>query len=91
MVRAELTVTNSQGIHLRPANTIANVAEKYKATIHFKKNHMDVNAKSIINLVSGSFRQGDKLICECNGPDEKLALEAMRGVLAQDLDDKDLK
>ena len=86
MVRAELTVMNEQGIHLGPANIIANLADKFESQIHFKTEYMDVNAKSIINLISGTFRQGDKILCGCSGPDEKEALEAMRDVLSRSLE-----
>ena len=86
MVRAELTVMNEQGIHLGPANIIANLADKFESQIHFKTEYMDVNAKSIINLISGTFRQGDKMLCVCSGPDEKEALEAMRDVLSRSLE-----
>ena len=86
MVRAELTVMNEQGIHLGPANIIANLADKFESQIHFKTEYMDVNAKSIINLISGTFRQGGKILCVCSGPDEKEALEAMRDVLSRSLE-----
>ena len=86
MVRAELTVMNEQGIHLGPANIIANLADKFESQIHFKTEYMDVNAKSIINLISGTFRQGDKILCVCSGPDENEALEAMRDVLSRSLE-----
>ena len=63
MVHAELTIINEQGIHLGPANKIANLADRYDCQIHFKTEYMDVNAKSIINLISGTFRQGDVIQC----------------------------
>lgn len=86
MVRAELTVESEQGIHLFVANKIANVADKFDSQIHFKTEYMDINAKSIINLVSGTLCKGDKVLCVCNGPDEREALEAMKDLMAQDLD-----
>lgn len=88
MVRAELIVMNEQGIHLGPANTIANLADKFESQIHFKTEYMDVSAKSIINLISGTFRQGDKIICECIGSDEEEALAAMKDLLSGDLEEK---
>lgn len=86
MVQAELTVMNEQGIHLGPANIIANIADKFESQIHFKTEYMDVSAKSIINLISGTFRQGDKVLCVCSGPDEKEALDAMKDILSKDLE-----
>lgn len=88
MVRAELTIANAQGIHLGPANKIASLADRFNSKIHFKTEYMDVNAKSIINLVSGTFHQGDKVLCVCDGPDEKEALKAMQELLSGDLEEK---
>ena len=87
MVRAELTVMNEEGIHLGPANIIANLADRFDAQIHFQTQYMDINAKSIISLVSATFRQGDKILCICSGPDEKAALAAMRNVLSKNLEE----
>lgn len=89
MVRAELTIANVQGIHLGPANKIANLADRFDSKIHFKTEYMDVNAKSIINLISGTFRHGDKVVCVCSGPDEKEALAAMTELLSGNLEGKD--
>ncbi len=86
MVRAKLTITNAQGIDLEPANEIANVADRFDCQIHFQTEYMDVNAKSIINLVSGTFRQGDTVECVCDGPDEEEALQAMSAILAGGLE-----
>lgn len=88
MVQAELTIKNEEGIHLGPASKIANLADQFDAQIHFKTEYMDVNAKSIINLVSGTFRRGDKVLCVCVGPDEKEALAAMKKLLLQGLEQK---
>lgn len=86
MVRAELTVTNEEGIHLGPANKIASMAERFDCQIHFKTDYMDINAKSIINLVSATFRKGDKLVCECEGPGEEEALAVMAEILSSNLE-----
>ena len=87
MVQAELTVESPEGIHLGPANQITNVADKFKSEIHFKTEYMDLNAKSIISMVSGILRKGDKVLCVCKGPDEEEALEAMRRIMSSNLEE----
>ena len=52
-----------------------------------KTDYMDVNAKSIINLISGTFRHGDVVQCVCNGPDEEEALAAMKRILSENLEE----
>ena len=86
MVKKELTVSNSQGIHIGPANKIANLADRFDALIHFKTDYMDINAKSIISLISATFRHGDVVLCECDGPDEKEALAAMEDIMGRELE-----
>lgn len=85
MVKAELTVMSPGGLHLIPANKIANEAELFKSKISFRRENMVVNAKSILNIVSGCFREGDCFICVCEGEDEKEALEKMKEIMALDL------
>ena len=87
MVHAELTIANEQGIHIGPANKIANLADRYDCQIHLKTDYMDVNAKSIINLISGTFRNGDIVQCVCTGPDENEALAAMKKLLSGNLEE----
>ncbi|MBQ9155628.1 MAG: HPr family phosphocarrier protein [Eubacterium sp.] len=87
MVQAELTVENPEGIHLGPANKITNVAGQFKSEIHLKTEYMDMNAKSIISVVSATFRRGDKVLCVCQGPDEEEALKAMKQIMSQNLED----
>ena len=81
MVRAQVTVGNKDGIHLEFANRIVNVADQFHSRIHLKTDYMDINAKSIINLVSGVLRYGDTLLCVCDGSDEKEALAAMKEII----------
>lgn len=85
MVRANITIGSTEGIHLIPASKIAALADQYTCKIHIKKDHMDLNAKSIISIVSGMMLKGDVVVCECDGPDEKEALKAMQELLVLDL------
>ena len=88
MISAEVTIENSEGIHIEPAELITREAEKYNASVHLKTEYMDVNAKSIINLVSASFRKGDVVTVVCDGPDEKKALKAIKKLLSSELEDR---
>lgn len=87
MVKAVVTVRTSQGLHLGPANVIANAAEEYKSMIRFVKGGMEINAKSILGIVSGCFQSGTSLTCICDGPDEKEALKKMQDLLGSELKD----
>lgn len=80
MIKETFTIQRKNGIDLDFANHIANVADRYDAWIHFVSKDMDVNCKSIINLISGKYRMGDTIECWCQGADEKEAMEAMKEI-----------
>lgn len=86
MISAEVTIENSEGIHIEPAELIARKAGRFDSTVHLKTEYMDVNAKSIINLVSAAFRKGDVVTVVCDGPDEKKALKMMKHLLTSELE-----
>ena len=83
MVQAELTITNEQGIHLGPANKIANLADRYDCQIHFKTDYMDVNAKSIMGMMSMNFENGSELTIVADGADEEAAVNALSEYLTK--------
>ncbi len=86
MISAEVTIENSEGIHIEPATLITKTAGQFSSSIHFKTEYTDINAKSMINLVSGLFRKGDVVTVVCDGPDEKEALNAMKELLTSELE-----
>lgn len=81
MVSKELKVTNSQGFHMRPATNFANAMAKYQSDIKIEFNNMDVNAKSVMNLIAACIKFGAEIKIVCSGADEEEALkEAARMV-----------
>ena len=86
MIKQEITIQIPDGLEARPVALLVQVASQYGSEIYVESDNKKVNAKSIINLISGTFRQGDKILCVCSGPDEKEALEAMRDVLSRSLE-----
>lgn len=74
MVSKKLKVTNSQGFHMRPATTFANAMAKYKSDIKIEFNNMEVNAKSVMNLIAACIKFGAEIKIVCSGEDEEDAL-----------------
>lgn len=75
MVSKELKVTNSEGFHMRPATNFANAMAKYKSDIQIEFNHLQVNAKSVMNLIAACIKFGAEIKVVCSGEDEDAALE----------------
>ncbi|MEA4906889.1 MAG: HPr family phosphocarrier protein [Anaerolineaceae bacterium] len=78
MVDAQFVVKNKVGLHARPANLLIKEAIKFKSNIRIKKGNTEVNAKSIISVLTLGAKMGDKIVVKADGPDE---LEALSSIL----------
>ena len=74
MVSKELKVTNSEGFHMRPATNFANAMAKYSSDVKIEFNNMEVNAKSVMNLIAACIKFGAEIKIVCDGEDEEAAL-----------------
>ena len=52
MVEKILTVKNRAGIHARPAAIIAQTANKFACEVTLSRDDSDVNAKSIVGVIT---------------------------------------
>jgi phosphocarrier protein HPr len=77
MVEKKLTVKNKTGLHARPASQLVRKCSKFKSKIYIKTEDKEVNAKSIINILSAGITQGTKIILCTEGEDEVEALEVI--------------
>ncbi len=75
MVSQKITVSNPQGLHMRPAGVFAKGVAKFQCdiTIHF--NGKDINAKSLLNIIGACIKSGSEIELECDGADEEEALK----------------
>lgn len=81
-VRATVIVRNPQGLHMRPATALAQLASKYQSAIRIHKQDQAVNAKSPLELMVLGAEQGTELMIEAAGDDAREALEAMVALVA---------
>lgn len=70
MIETELTVKNRAGIHTRPAASIVKLAARYQSDVFLMKDGFEINAKSIIGVMTLAADQGSSLILRVNGADE---------------------
>lgn len=73
----EVTLLNKTGLHARPAALFVQEASKYKSDIRVEKDGKQVNAKSIMGILSLGVSQGTKIKITANGEDEKEAVEGL--------------
>lgn len=77
MIEKEVKVINRAGLHTRPAASIVKLAAKFKSKVNLIRDGYEINAKSIIGVMTLAAEQGSKLIIYVDGPDEAEAAKAL--------------
>lgn len=78
MIQAEVTLTNPSGLHARPAAQFAQTAGRFKATVvKVVKDGREVDAKSVIGIMTLGAKQGTILTIQAEGPDEAEAVQTL--------------
>lgn len=67
-------VKNRSGIHTRPAAMLVKLTSKFKSNIFFVKDGYEINAKSIIGVMTLAAEQGSEILLQINGIDEEQAI-----------------
>ncbi len=77
MISREITITNSIGLHARPATFFIQKANAYKSSIWVEKDDRRVNAKSLLGVLSLGIAQGMTVTLIADGQDESSALDGL--------------
>jgi phosphocarrier protein len=77
VARRQVEITNSLGLHLRPADKFVKLALRYQAEIRVHYNGNEFNGKSILDLTTLAAECGTRLDLEARGPDAAQAIEAL--------------
>ncbi|HOQ36345.1 MAG TPA: HPr family phosphocarrier protein [Acetivibrio sp.] len=77
MVEKTIKIINPSGLHARPAAMFVQTAGKFTSDIWIKKDEKNVDAKSIMGLISLAVAQGEEVKIRAQGEDEELALNEL--------------
>ncbi len=72
-----ITVPNKLGIHARPAALIVRKASEYLSEVFISNGVDEVNAKSIMGVMTLAAAGGTTVKISAEGPDEEKALEGV--------------
>lgn len=86
MVTQTITVYNTQGLHMRPAGTLAAAMSKYDCDVTIKFNGNNVNGKSLMNIIAACIKCGSTIDVICSGDNEQAALDEAISIIENDLD-----
>lgn len=77
MVRRELEIRNTLGLHARAAAKFVRCAGEFTCQITVARGEMSVNGKSIMGVLLLAAPQGSRLEIVAEGPDEESAIAAI--------------
>ena len=77
MVSREVKITNSIGLHARPATFFIQRANSFKCSIWVEKDDRKVNAKSLLGVLSLGIAKGMPILISADGADEIEALDSL--------------
>ncbi len=75
MVSKKVTVTNPEGLHMRPAGEFTKAMAPFASSVNIKFGGKDFNGKSIMNVLAAGIKCGSEIEIECDGADEQAALD----------------
>jgi len=79
-VEKSFTIVNSLGLHARPAAMVVQTANRFKSDIQFEKDGLQINAKSIMGVLTLAAGKGAIVVVVCEGDDAAEALAALAKV-----------
>ena len=77
MIEKEVVVRNRAGIHARPAAAIVKTANKFNCELRFRNDNDEINAKSIMGIITLAAGYKTRLTIIAEGDDEVEAAEAV--------------
>ena len=77
MTQEQVMISNKLGLHARAAAKLVHTASNFEAEIYVGTEHEEVNAKSILGILTLAATKGTPVTIRAEGPDEDEAVAAM--------------
>jgi phosphocarrier protein HPr len=77
MTEKTLTIQHPSGLHARPASLLVQEASKFQSKITLVKAGKEVDAKSLLGVMSLAVKQGDEITVRAEGADAEQAVSAL--------------
>lgn len=82
MIESTVVVLNRAGLHTRPAAMVVKTASQFESEVYLVRDGFNINAKSIIGVMTLAAEQGCELGLLADGADEVEAQTAMKELFA---------
>ncbi|MBA4543320.1 MULTISPECIES: HPr family phosphocarrier protein [Thermoactinomyces] len=83
MSEKTITINNPSGLHARPAALLVKEASNFKSAIKLVKNGKEVDAKSLLGVMSLAAKQNDQITVRAEGEDAEAAVNHIAAFLEQ--------
>ncbi len=70
------------GSDVRPVAMLVQIASQYESKVYLTSDNKNINAKSIMGVMSMSLNNGDTVVVSADGPDEEAALNMVTSYLS---------
>jgi len=77
-----ITIVNPHGLHARPADLFVRLATRFRSTVDIIKGPLQVDGKSILQILTLNAPFGTELTIVAEGPDAEEAVEALAELAA---------
>jgi phosphocarrier protein HPr len=77
----QVEITNSLGLHLRVADRIVRLTQRFRAEVRISCDGRTASARSILDLTTLAAACGSRLDLEADGPEAEAAVEAVIDLL----------
>lgn len=82
MTRKEITIKLPQGLEARPIAMLVQVTSQCESEIHVESAGRNVNAKSIMGMMTLGLAAGEKIVVTADGTDEEEAIAKIEKYLS---------
>ena len=87
MIEKKIKVLHKDGVHMRPAMFITDLAMKFDSDITIEKNGKEVDAKSIMQLTMLAVLRDEEMTVKASGADEQEAVDAIEELIISNFND----
>ena len=77
MISRDIVISNTSGLHARPATFFIQKANSYRSLIWIEKDDRKVSAKSLLGVLSLGIAKGMTVTLIADGEDEKAAITGL--------------
>lgn len=81
MVSKKFVISQTNGLHLRPAAVLCETALEFQASIKLHVDQVTADAKSVLGVLACGVKDGKEIELICEGPDEEEALIKLEQVI----------